>query len=322
MLYLGTDEAGYGPNLGPLVVTASLWSAEEVASAEFDFYKQLRAAVIAEKHSSLIPIADSKQLYSSGSSLAMLECGLFAALGMLKHFPISLTEFCHAVHSEWHTVLPWQAKFEQRMPIHLSVEKSHHSLAQLQAACQTTNIGFLGVRAALVQPETFNEQCAQLGNKATVLSTTALKLVRDWLLLYPTESMLMVCDKHGGRNRYAALLMSELLTAEGVEHPFALTTVIEGRDQSVYRWQNATGAKREIRFVAKGERFLPAAFASMTAKYLRELSMMAWNHFWQQHIPDLAPTAGYPLDAARFRSAIAPIAAKLNLPQHTWWRNV
>ena len=30
-LFIGTDEAGYGPNLGPLVVAATAWTAAGIA---------------------------------------------------------------------------------------------------------------------------------------------------------------------------------------------------------------------------------------------------------------------------------------------------
>ena len=60
----------------------------------------------------------------------------------------------------------------------------------------------------------------------------------------------------------------------------------------------------EFRFQPKGERHLPTALASMTAKYLRELAMRPFNAFWQRHVPGLAPTAGYPSDSRRFWNEI------------------
>jgi hypothetical protein len=71
----------------------------------------------------------------------------------------------------------------------------------------------------------------------------------------------------------------------------------------------------------QGERFLPTALASMTAKYLRELSMRAFNEFWCSRIPNLRPTAGYPKDAHRFRSAIAAAQKELKIDDHALWRN-
>ena len=45
----------------------------------------------------------------------------------------------------------------------------------------------------------------------------------------------------------------------------------------------------------------------MASKYLRELAMRAFNDFWCTRVPGLAPTAGYPRDARRFKTAIEPL---------------
>ena len=57
------------------------------------------------------------------------------------------------------------------------------------------------------------------------------------------------------------------------------------------------------------------ALASMASKYLRELLMLEFNRFWQSHVADLKPTAGYPGDAARFHEAIRPAARHSGLPK-------
>ena len=59
----------------------------------------------------------------------------------------------------------------------------------------------------------------------------------------------------------------------------------------------------------------------MTAKYLRELSMRAFNEFWSAHVPNLRPTAGYPNDAQRFRKEIAAAQRELKIDDHVLWRN-
>ncbi len=73
-------------------------------------------------------------------------------------------------------------------------------------------------------------------------------------------------------------------------------------------------------FSVGGDSFAPTALASMTAKYLRERLMAGVNRYWQSHIADLQPTAGYPLDAKRFRSQIESTAAKLGHAVEQWWR--
>jgi hypothetical protein len=80
------------------------------------------------------------------------------------------------------------------------------------------------------------------------------------------------------------------------------------------------GREIEFRFQPKGERHLPTALASMTAKYLRELAMRPFNAFWQRHMPALRATAGYPTDAQRFYDDIRPVRRRLKIADRLVWR--
>ncbi|MEX0643524.1 MAG: hypothetical protein WD468_12530, partial [Pirellulales bacterium] len=127
------------------------------------------------------------------------------------------------------------------------------------------------------------------------------------------QSLRAVCDKHGGRNRYAALL----------QHFFPdqwIEPVLESRAESRYEW-GSPESRTCVSFRMNGERFLPTALASMTAKYLRELSMRAFNEFWCARVPGLRPTAGYPLDARRFKRDIAAEQGALGIDDRILWRN-
>src|SRR5438876_9938316 len=81
---LGTDEAGYGPNLGPLVIGASAWKVPNRSCAE-RLYELLSATVSAETDAdgSKVAIADSKRLYKPGM-LSLLERGVLTALTLLE----------------------------------------------------------------------------------------------------------------------------------------------------------------------------------------------------------------------------------------------
>ena len=59
----------------------------------------------------------------------------------------------------------------------------------------------------------------------------------------------------------------------------------------------------------------------MTAKYLRELSMRAFNAYWASHVPNLKPTAGYPVDARRFKREIAVAQKSLEIDDCLLWRS-
>ena len=130
---------------------------------------------------------------------------------------------------------------------------------------------------------------------------------------FPPSPISIVCDKHGGRNYYGALL----------QHHFPehwIEPVREGSRESRYEW-GPVESRTRVSFRVGGEAFLPTALASMTAKYLRELAMRAFNEFWCARVPSLKPTAGYPLDARRFRQEIAAKQRELDIEDHVLWRN-
>ena len=78
-LLIGTDEAGYGPNLGPLVVAASAWRLPDADKAA-DRLARMAAEIGAAAGSRQPLWADSKQLYKPGSGLGAIERGVLAAL--------------------------------------------------------------------------------------------------------------------------------------------------------------------------------------------------------------------------------------------------
>jgi hypothetical protein len=94
----------------------------------------------------------------------------------------------------------------------------------------------------------------------------------------------------------------------------------EGRAESAYRFGPADH-RVEFRFRAKAEGQLPAALASMVSKYLREQAMRPFNEFWRLHVPHLLPTAGYPLDARRFKQDILLRQRELQIEDRVLWRN-
>ena len=83
-LLIGTDEAGYGPNLGPLLVTATSWTLPDGLAPE-QLWEKFDACVSQNKtrNDDKLHVADSKQVYSSGKSIRTLESGVQAFVRQL-----------------------------------------------------------------------------------------------------------------------------------------------------------------------------------------------------------------------------------------------
>ena len=87
-LVIGTDEAGYGPNLGPLVVAATAW---RVAAGSDEAEKALADAV---EDASTAACGgrlwdDSKEVYRAGDGMVALERGVFAGLLLAGDAPLA-----------------------------------------------------------------------------------------------------------------------------------------------------------------------------------------------------------------------------------------
>lgn len=317
MFVIGTDEAGYGPNLGPLLVSATVWRVDD-ALVDADWYELLGDCICAERcvaTDDRLPIADSKALYSAGGSWEQLELGLFAALhvcGLPHHNWSALWRSLAEAQLAALDAEPWHQGFALATPLAACAERISMLGAKWKARQAHGDIELVAIRARPVFPAEFNQLLVS-GNKSALLSQVTLQLAADLCAEYcHGERVLIHGDKHGGRNAYSALL------AEAFPAAF-FTVMSEGRAQSRYRTAGS-GPRIEARFVAKGERFVPAALASMACKYLRELSMHAFNAYWRAQVPDLKPTAGYPEDAKRFKHEILAAQRKLGLADEVLWR--
>jgi ribonuclease HII len=313
---LGTDEAGYGPNLGPLVIGACAWRVPS-RSAAARLYDLLADAVCSDPDADdqRLAIADSKRLYQPGSGIAQLERGVLVALRMLERR-------CRAWREVWRLLdslaltqidaVPWHAEFDEPLPCAVDDGEVTQLTERVWPCCERAGVRLAALAAAAIFPGEFNAAVARCDNKAEVLSLATLRLSGRILAELPDGPALVLCDKHGGRNRYAALLQDVF--------PDELVRVRrESTELSVYQVK-AAGRSVEFRFQPKGERHLPTALASMTAKYLRELAMRPFNAFWLREVPGLAPTAGYPGDSRRFWNEIRAAQLRLQIADEVLWR--
>ena len=321
VILVGVDEAGYGPNYGPLAVAATAWSVPESEADCFPgpAWDGIFSSGRPSAGESSLWIADSKSIYQPGRGLGLLERAVLPLAAIADGQTAIAESWRHLLQSlspgavERLGRLPWYADdLLTDLPRDADRDQLEMLAENLAAQLRQRETSIVSMAVRLLTAEDFNEGIRQYDNKGELLSRTSLELVCSIMDQYPAEPVFVYCDKHGGRNRYADLLQ-ELFPDYLVEiHG-------EGRELSCYRW-GPPGCRREIRFAMGGESFLPVALASMTAKYLRELAMTAFNSFWKQQQPDLRPTAGYPQDARRFAGEIDEIRQQLEIENDLLWR--
>ncbi len=309
-LVIGTDEAGYGPNLGPLVVAATAWR----TTATPDAAEASLATAVAAAAPGLW--GDSKKIYRAGAGLDALERGVLVALAMASRdrtVPADWEALVERLSAHSHSDAPPEAGSLSQLAIPCCPAVRGTSLPPQDAAVATmlerAGIRLEAVRCRIVQPAEFNALLATGLNKSDILSQVTLDLAANLATLAEADEPCVIwCDRHGGRRRYASL----------VARAFDLS-LVRPLEETPRFSAYALPAGR-IEFAVGGEARMPVAVASMTAKYVRELAMLAFNAYWSERMPGLLPTAGYPVDAARWRHDAAAAVAAAGIGQDALWR--
>jgi ribonuclease HII len=310
---VGMDEAGYGPNLGPFVMTSAACRVPDTL-VRGDLWRVLKSAVRRPDEASdqRLLIADSKVVYNPSRGLRLLETGVLAVLSAQASTLGELLPRLSGTCEE----LPRERWFTGRsgLPQAAGLDDLHRSAALFAGACRDAGVAWGPIRAVIVCPSRFNALLDRHGTKGAVLADSMAELLRYHRDHLPGDDAVSFhVDKHGGRNTYAAQLHHAL--EEGM-----VVATLETSARSSYR---VVAARRDLRFTfqprADQEHFC-VALASMVAKYLRELLMGEFNRFWLEQVPGLKPTAGYPGDAPRFWEAIQPTLEKLGLTADAVWR--
>lgn len=306
----GIDEAGYGPTLGPLVVTMVTLEVPDGLPAG-EIWRALGREVRRKsgRRDGRLVVDDSKKVFSQAGGLGLLEESvlsfLLSAGGSARSFRDLLGALSGSDGAELEEY-PW---FHQRdMALPVACEAAHvasHAMA-LASACVAAGVRLAGVRCRPVQVAEYNRHVAKTRNKSIVLFRACQALLDDLRADWKPGSCSVFVDKHGGRDRYGYLLLRGF-------HDCQVRKLEEGAKVSRYdvSW---LGGRMNVAFVQGGDgACFPIALASMVSKYVRELCMKLFNEFWQKRVAGLAATAGYPQDAARFLQQISEVEGRLRI---------
>lgn len=310
MILAGIDEAGYGPLLGPLVVGCAAF---EIADDEIDasvqppggdalpcLWNRLRKLVgkTRSRGGRKLHVNDSKQVYSPSIGLKELErsiltiatawrsdaCGCFDDLlgAVAPHVRESLATY------RWYT-----AADDEVFPLDQDAMSIRLFSNALRAEMQRTRTRCVVLSARVLLERELNRMFDATRNKSDALFSIAAIHLDELLRNFADQGLTIVCDRQGGREHYGRLL--RLMFED-----WALEVVREKDGHSEYGLSK-NGRRVRLMFREKAEAgCMSVAVASMLSKYLREALMRRYNAFWKQHLPDIAPTAGYYNDGLRF----------------------
>jgi hypothetical protein len=310
IILAGIDEAGYGPVLGPLVVSAAAF---EVPAdlADVCLWSQLKSGVgkSPNPRRGRVPIADSKILYSPKDGLSRLERSVLAAISVWRGAPPHLRGLLGMVCPDVTPKLseyPWYREANTELPRKADPGGLRIAASLLGRTLEERGVRLAGCFAEVLPEGHYNRLVSSTQNKAIVSGGLLLRLMQRVADAYPDHEIRFCVDKQGGRDHYGRMLLRGFETRR-------LRVIEESERHSAYELTDDRASWR-IRFDEGGESLhLSTALASMVSKYLRELFMECFNDYWTKHAPTVKRTAGYYKDGLRFIKDIHPHVQSLGV---------
>ena len=185
---VGIDEAGYGPNLGPFVMSAVACRVPGPWRAA-DLWKVFKKA--ARRHNeppgSRFVVADSKLVYSPGKGLLELERSVHAVC----HASYStIQDFVDLLCPQYHAALCREVWYTGRTPVPVNAELDACASGRqaLAGLCSGLDVRWGPVRSVVTCPSAFNAMLDRWGSKGAVLA----------LALDPSNSATLYAGTGGG----------------------------------------------------------------------------------------------------------------------------
>lgn len=292
----GIDEAGYGPILGPLVVSSTAFSLpSELLGADLWQILNKSASNKRKRLAGRLLIADSKKVYNKSAGIKHLERTILSCLKCLDKTPATLTELLATLCPdclERLNIYPWHKNIGDYSTMTNQADVTVAS-SVFREDMASNDIKLLEIKSCCLDVAYYNRMVNNVKNKANVLFTAVCQLIKTAYDNFSNDDLQIIVDRQGGRTRYRRDLLRMFPDME-------LKILKENAQISSYQLE-ANGKSMRLHFAVGGDdKFLPVSLASMVSKYIRELMIDGMNRYFVALCPQLKPTAGYWKDGLRF----------------------
>jgi len=313
VILAGIDEAGFGPLLGPLVVSSCAFEVADHSSAEADLWKVLAKSVGKTRRHlrGRLLVTDSKKAYKRSEGLGHLERSVLAALGTLARWPADveglLGVLCPACAPRLRNY-PW---YQDAGDAALPIEKPDLKIASNVLASDMNAQGarLVHLESDCLDVAYYNTMVQNVKNKSQVLFVATTCLIHNLMEKFGDRDIRIFIDRQGGRVHYREHLLRSFA-------PMELSIDHESERRSAYTLRRGSRCVHLSFEVGADDHHMPVSLASMVSKYLRELLMDSVNRYFASRNPDLKPTAGYWTDGLRFLNDVRTSLPDLQIDNH------
>ena len=304
---VGIDEAGLGPILGPLVVSAAAFSipAEKIGA---DMWQLLSDSISSKKKhlAGRLLVCDSKKAYTPSTGTAHLEKTVLSCLKGLSKTPDSVAQLVDLLGSDSKQRLlkcPWYKNIDTQK-IDFNADEVSISAGAFEKNLEENGIALTAMKSYCLEAAHYNELIGKIRNKSKVVFQLVCRLIDEVIKNSQHRNYHFRIDRQGGRMRYSQPLRTMF--------PDMALKILDENDTSSSYELSTSYKTVKLDFVVKAdELYLPTALASMTSKYLREQLMASLNNYFIEKCSRLKPTAGYWTDGKRFLNDLKVIAPQI-----------
>jgi len=214
----GIDEAGLGPILGPLVVSATVWQFDlsDEESEKLPNIWKLFPKLISNDTKSLdkIIITDSKKLHKPKKIKPIEETALTMISSLEKTSEKNLENISNFLKTitqkdilKQFDKYPWFANLKKNLPIEANFDKCFIRGKRLSKQFNEMKAKFVFAKSRIVPAGEFNQLIDEYQNKSVAHWSIIAELVNE--IIGKFSPLRIVIDKQGGRDFYADLLTAK-----------------------------------------------------------------------------------------------------------------